>query len=193
MGSRRQSSALGVREAFAAHAVDLCGAARGRGRSRAMLRCVSEQTRLVVAAGLVWLDRARVLLQRRPMAATHGGGRFEFPGGKLERFEAPVAALQRELIEEWGPHATQLRVGRVAEVLHHVYSLPGPEVLLLIYHVDGRSWASRWAQEIALEPGAEAKAFALSDLPLADLLAADHEFAARLATGELSMPWTSSG
>ena len=89
--------------------------------------------RLLVAAGLVWLGPQRVLLQRRSDRAAHGAGRLEFPGGKVERGESPGAALHRELIEEWGPAATQLLVGPIAEVLHHVYPPPGPEVVLLVY------------------------------------------------------------
>jgi len=32
----------------------------------------------------------------------------------------------------------------VAEVLHHVYPPPGPEVLLVVYHVDASAWGERW-------------------------------------------------
>ena len=54
----------------------------------------------VVCAALIKPD-GRVLVQRRPE-----GGRYpsywEFPGGKVERGEAPEAALVRELSEELG-------------------------------------------------------------------------------------------
>ena len=55
---------------------------------------------LVVAAALTHAD-GRVLLQRRPSGKAHAG-LWEFPGGKLERGETPVAALVRELVEELG-------------------------------------------------------------------------------------------
>jgi 8-oxo-dGTP diphosphatase len=54
----------------------------------------------VVAA--VLLDRAgRALLARRP-AHKHLGGKWEFPGGKVEPGEAPEVALVREIREELG-------------------------------------------------------------------------------------------
>ncbi|MET1756168.1 (deoxy)nucleoside triphosphate pyrophosphohydrolase [Novosphingobium sp. RD2P27] len=43
----------------------------------------------------------RVLMQRRPLGAVHGG-LWEFPGGKLEPCEAPEVAAARELQEELG-------------------------------------------------------------------------------------------
>lgn len=53
---------------------------------------------LVVAAAL--LDATgRCLMQRRPAGKAHAG-LWEFPGGKVEPGESPVAALVRELAEE---------------------------------------------------------------------------------------------
>lgn len=144
--------------------------------------------RLIVAAGLVWLGPARVLLQRRPDAAAHGAGRLEFPGGKVERGEAPADALARELVEEWGPLARALRVDGVAEVLHHVYPPPGPEVVLLVYHVDGSSWAEHEGARAQLEPGASVCAFDVAALPVDEFLEADRSFARSIARGALRMP-----
>lgn len=56
------------------------------------------EVRLVVAAALVDVD-GRVLVCRRP-PGRHLAGLWEFPGGKVERGEAPEEALVRELREE---------------------------------------------------------------------------------------------
>jgi 8-oxo-dGTP pyrophosphatase MutT (NUDIX family) len=140
-------------------------------------------TRLVVAAGLVWLG-AQLLVQRRPATASHGAGALELPGGKLEPGEGPRAALARELREEWGPRADELLIGSVAEVLHHVYPAPGPEVILIVLQVDAKAWTDgRWRDRIALPPGVEVLAFTLDELPLEQFLAADRPFLAELAAG----------
>lgn len=55
---------------------------------------------VVVAAALEDAD-GRVLMQQRPAGKQHGG-LWEFPGGKVEPGESPVAALARELEEELG-------------------------------------------------------------------------------------------
>lgn len=52
-----------------------------------------------VAAGLIVDDDGRVLACLRP-AGKHLGGKWEFPGGKVEPGESPADALMRELEEE---------------------------------------------------------------------------------------------
>lgn len=53
-----------------------------------------------VAAGVIE-QGDRVLIARRPQQA-HQGGKWEFPGGKIESGENPWQALARELQEELG-------------------------------------------------------------------------------------------
>lgn len=57
-------------------------------------------TVLVVAVALVDVD-GRVLIAQRP-PGKQLAGLWEFPGGKVEAFERPEAALIRELREELG-------------------------------------------------------------------------------------------
>lgn len=52
-----------------------------------------------VVAGLILDDAGCLLACRRP-EGKHLGGKWEFPGGKVEPGESPSAALVRELEEE---------------------------------------------------------------------------------------------
>ncbi|MEX0370956.1 MAG: (deoxy)nucleoside triphosphate pyrophosphohydrolase [Tateyamaria sp.] len=58
------------------------------------------KTVLVSAVALIDVD-GRVLLAQRPEGKSMAG-LWEFPGGKIEQFETPEAALIRELHEELG-------------------------------------------------------------------------------------------
>ncbi|HEY2682307.1 MAG TPA: 8-oxo-dGTP diphosphatase MutT [Steroidobacteraceae bacterium] len=60
-----------------------------------------ERARIQVVAGVLVEPEGRVLIAQRPLHK-HLGGRWEFPGGKLEPGEQPVQGLTRELREEIG-------------------------------------------------------------------------------------------
>jgi 8-oxo-dGTP diphosphatase len=77
-----------------------------------------------VMAGILLDDTGRVLLAQRP-AGKHLAGFWEFPGGKLEADETPLAALARELLEELGIHV------RSAEALIRLPWRYGDRELLL--------------------------------------------------------------
>lgn len=54
-----------------------------------------------VAIALIFNSDKKILITQRSLDKTHGG-RWEFPGGKLEKGETALAALQREVKEEIG-------------------------------------------------------------------------------------------
>lgn len=58
-----------------------------------------------VAVGVI-LRSDRVFLAKRAVNV-HQGGKWEFPGGKIEIGESPTEALKRELLEEVGILITQ--------------------------------------------------------------------------------------
>ena len=58
-------------------------------------------TELHVLVGILQDAEGRVLVSQR-LPGTHMAGYWEFPGGKRDEGETPVAALRRELAEELG-------------------------------------------------------------------------------------------
>lgn len=68
----------------------------------------SGSSRIEVVAGIIRDPAGRVLLSRRP-DWVHQGGRWEFPGGKVEGDESPEQALRRELDEELSIRPEQCR------------------------------------------------------------------------------------
>ena len=89
---------------------------------------MAPRTAIHVVAGLL-IDGDRICVTRR-RADAHQGGKWEFPGGKLDPGEAPLAGLGRELHEELG-----IDVAAATPFLqvHHVY--PEREVLLDVWRV----------------------------------------------------------
>lgn len=79
----------------------------------------------VVAALIV--RGGRLLIARRP-EGRHMAGRWEFPGGKLEKGESPEEAVEREIREELG---LDVRAGQIYQAI--AYSYPEKDVLLLFY------------------------------------------------------------
>jgi 8-oxo-dGTP diphosphatase len=67
---------------------------------------------IIVTAGFI-AENGRILMaQRRPYGSE--GGKWEFPGGKIEPGEDPRCCLRRELLEEMG---VQVEVGAVLDVI----------------------------------------------------------------------------
>jgi len=82
-----------------------------------------------VTAGILWRDGHVLLALRRP--GKHMGGKWEFPGGKIEPGETPEESLARELEEELD---VQARVGEFLCCVH--YEGDGVSLELMVYRVD---------------------------------------------------------
>lgn len=128
--------------------------------------------RKLVVAGLIIGDDQRILITQRradqPLPL-----QWEFPGGKVEPGESPVAALERELREEIGVTA---RVGRIWEVLFHAY--PAFDLVMLVYAcriVDGTPRAVEVA-DLAWVAAPELGRWDIlaADRPLVDRLSAEN-------------------
>ena len=85
------------------------------------------RVRKLVVAGLIVGDDRRVLISQR-RADQVLPLQWEFPGGKVEPGESPVAALIRELREELG---VEVMVGKIWDVMFHAY--PTFDVVMLVY------------------------------------------------------------
>ena len=123
--------------------------------------------RKLVVAGLIVGEGQCLITQRRADQALPL--QWEFPGGKVEPGEAPVAALVRELREEIG---VEVAVGRIWDVLFHAY--PAFDLVMLVYACRIASGEPR-PVEVAdlrwLPPG---------ELPAWDILPADRPLVQRL-------------
>lgn len=76
-----------------------------------------EQWLHVAAAVILNEHEDSVLLARRPKNK-HQGGKWEFPGGKVELAEAVSVALQRELNEELGINAAPDQMSSYIKIRH---------------------------------------------------------------------------
>ncbi|MGL4838061.1 MAG: NUDIX domain-containing protein, partial [Shewanella sp.] len=85
--------------------------------------------RVHVAVGIILNSAAQILLAKRP-AHLHQGGKWEFPGGKVEPGENVVEALIRELKEE-----LNLTVHASSPFMQLSYDYPDKQVLLDIHTV----------------------------------------------------------
>ena len=126
--------------------------------------------RTLVVAGLIIGGDGRILIaQRRADQAL--GGKWEFPGGKVEPGEAPVTALARELREELGVTA---EVGRIWDVVFHAY--PEFDLVMLVYvcRIIGSPRAVEVA-DLAWVPAGELAAWDIlpADRPLVERLGAE--------------------
>ena len=126
---------------------------------------------IVVVAAVIRRGES-VLLCQRPQGG-HLAGRWEFPGGKLERGESPERALERELSEELGVTA---RAGQILCALPTVHP-DGREIMLLFYETAILTGEPQPIEE------AQVRYVPLNELEDYDLCDADGDFAERCLIG----------
>jgi mutator protein MutT len=83
-----------------------------------------------VTAGIMEENGLVLIARRKP--GKHMGGKWEFPGGKIEAGESPEESLARELHEELDVRA---RIGRL--LCSASYEGDGISLELLVYRVEG--------------------------------------------------------
>ena len=131
-----------------------------------------------VAAALIQ-RQGLVLICRRRADQDHAG-KWEFPGGKLERGETPAACLRRELAEELGIEAV---VGN--EITRYQFQYPGrKEIQLVFFSVVEYRGAPDY------DMFAEVRWVPVEQMPSFEFLEGDVEFVRALAAGgfDLSGP-----
>ena len=87
----------------------------------------------VVAAVIYDQTREHILIAKRP-DDKHQGGKWEFPGGKVETNESAKQALERELDEELGIQLFSLQTLKPLIEIKHDY--PDKSIFLDVYEVD---------------------------------------------------------
>jgi len=130
---------------------------------------------MIVVAAVIEREDRRILIGQRRRGDT-SPLKWEFPGGKIEADEEPVAALARELREELG--ATLVRCVEMGRVRHVYANSVNP--------VEIRFYAAEIAED-NIEPKCfEQIAWVLPrELGDYDFLDANRELIAQLATGRV--------
>lgn len=128
---------------------------------------------MTVVAGLIARE-GKILIGQRPLADSFGG-KWEFPGGKLEPNEDPRAALARELWEE-----LEIRAEIGSEAARYEHQYPGRSAIQLIFYrveqFEGEP-VNRAFERITWETP--------ENLPAYDFLDGDVDFVRRIAQGRL--------
>ena len=121
-----------------------------------------------VVAGALFDADGRVLIAQRP-DGKHMAGGWEFPGGKLEAGEQPLAGLKRELREELGVETLAAQ-----PLIAYEHEYPTRRVLLDLWLV------TAFTGEPASIEGQPLKWVSLSELDTVGLLEADRPMIAAL-------------
>ena len=129
-----------------------------------------------VVAALIFSGGRLLICQRS--AAGQFPGQWEFPGGKVEPGEAPLAALRRELEEELGIAA---EIGEEVWRTEHQY--PGRAPVELRFYLVGRytgTIENRVFQQVRWELPQQLLQY--------DFLEGDRPLIGKLATAEIVLP-----
>lgn len=132
---------------------------------------------LTVVAGLIESEDKLLVCQRRRDAKF--ALMWEFPGGKIQPGESPVAALRRELREELG---VAVNVGPEVYRTTHKYAEMADAVEIVFFACgirEGKLENLVFEQLAWCEP---------KNLPRMDFLAADRKLIGLLASGALRLP-----
>ena len=129
-----------------------------------------------VVAALI-LKQDKILICQRTEHQPHPL-KWEFPGGKIEADEAPVAALSRELEEELGIRPS---IGRKITTIQHNYGANNA-VELHFYLVE------RYEGELQNRIFQEIRWVGRKELPTFDFLEADVAMVNDIANGRLELP-----
>ena len=126
-----------------------------------------------VTAGIMEENGLVLIARRKP--GKHMGGKWEFPGGKIEEGEQPRDALRRELDEELGIDA---KIGEeVARIRHEYKSGNSVELRFYVVHHYKGEIENRIFRDVRWSPR--------SELPSYDFLEADLTLVRDLASGKI--------
>nr|WP_041420163.1 8-oxo-dGTP diphosphatase MutT [Shewanella violacea] len=92
---------------------------------------MAKTKRIHVAVGVIMNSDNQILLAKR-LNHLHQGGKWEFPGGKVEQGESVTQALTRELKEE-----VDLTITDTSSLMTISHDYPDKQVLLDIHWVTG--------------------------------------------------------
>lgn len=129
--------------------------------------------RVVVVAAVIEREGLILIAQRK--SGERHSLKWEFPGGKVERGETTVAALERELEEEL---TIQAHIG--PEIIRYEYAYPNRTPILLIFHR-----VEKFSGEPRNEIFEQIKWEQRPKLVEYDFLDGDADFVRRLSRGEL--------
>ncbi|MEZ0344356.1 MAG: NUDIX domain-containing protein [Caldimicrobium sp.] len=125
-----------------------------------------------VVAGLI-VDKGKLFLVKRP-EGKRDGGLFEFPGGKVEEGESLIEALKRELFEELGIKAKEVKFLDIEK--------EEKEDLIIEIHL---FWIKDYEGEIVLKEAKEGGFYRVSQALKLNLCLPDRRLLERL---ELNFP-----